>query len=146
MSPRLASTTKPVAWLDMFHSVSKARARSTWMVTTPLATRSRVRVQRESSTSATGTAGDGMAVAGAEPGGSWEWAGRQASSSSPATAKVLCMREPYDQAVRSRRSGPTHANAPRPSRVSGARSIEVPTSGRSAQQQEPPDHDQDGEG
>jgi hypothetical protein len=51
----LASTTKPVAWLDMFHSVSKARVRSTWIVTTPLATFSSVRVQRESSASETGT-------------------------------------------------------------------------------------------
>src|ERR1700686_5524102 len=45
MSPRLASMTKPVACAVVFHSVSKARVLSIWMVTTPLAILSRVCAQ-----------------------------------------------------------------------------------------------------
>src|ERR1700690_3362251 len=45
MSPRLASMTKPVACAVVFHSVSKARVLSIWIVTTPVAMRSSVCAQ-----------------------------------------------------------------------------------------------------
>src|SRR6185437_12371010 len=45
MMPRLASTTKPVAWAVSFQSVSKARTSSTLIETTLLAIRSRVAAQ-----------------------------------------------------------------------------------------------------
>ncbi len=54
MMPRSASTTKPVACDDVFHSVSKARAMSIWIATTPVEMRSSVRVQREDSSSSSG--------------------------------------------------------------------------------------------
>ncbi len=44
ISPRSASTTNPVAWLEEFHSVSKARVLSTRIETTPEAIFSRVSV------------------------------------------------------------------------------------------------------
>ena len=54
MMPRWASTTKPVACDEVFHSVSKARAMSIWIATTPVEMRSSVRVQREDSSSSSG--------------------------------------------------------------------------------------------
>src|SRR5271165_3944405 len=45
MSPRFASITKPVACAVVFHSVSNARVLSIWIVTTPVAMRSRVCAQ-----------------------------------------------------------------------------------------------------
>src|SRR3984885_1968211 len=57
--PRLASMTKPVAWAVVFHSVSKARVLSIWMVTTPVAMRSRVCAQFAGEL---GTPGGGVAM------------------------------------------------------------------------------------
>jgi hypothetical protein len=59
--PRSASTTKPVAWVDMFQLVSKARGASMRMVTTLGAMRSSVARQAEGS-AATSAAASGGAV------------------------------------------------------------------------------------
>jgi hypothetical protein len=69
MMPRSASTTKPVACAEVFHSVSKARAASIWIATTPVEMRSSVRVQREDSSSSIGW-GSGMIGACSWSGGS----------------------------------------------------------------------------
>ena len=45
ISPRFASITKPVACAVVFHSVSKARTLSIWMLTTPVAMRDSVWAQ-----------------------------------------------------------------------------------------------------
>jgi hypothetical protein len=60
--PRSASTTKPVAWLDMFQLVSKARGASTRMVTTLGAMRSSVARQSEGSAATSPLASGGTAA------------------------------------------------------------------------------------
>src|SRR5262249_33196763 len=101
MSPRFASTTKPVAWLDMFHSVSNARVWSTWIVTTPVATRSSVLVQRESSGSGTETTG-GATGSAARMNGAAISSGTKARQ---AAANVLCMWETVGSVTRDRGNG-----------------------------------------
>src|SRR5579863_9600746 len=78
ISPRSASTTKPVAWAVVFHSVSKARVMSRSIETTLPAMRSRVTAQSGLASTAAAccaicgaaTPGPGAAGAGtAAPGG-----------------------------------------------------------------------------
>src|SRR5262245_36201311 len=70
MIPRSASTTKPVACADVFHSVSKARAASIWIATTPVEMRSSVRVQRDDSSSSMGCGSGMTGICGCTSGGS----------------------------------------------------------------------------
>ena len=54
ISPRSASTMKPVACEEVFHSVSNARAASIVIATTPLEIRSSVLLQRVDSSNSIG--------------------------------------------------------------------------------------------
>src|SRR6478735_11565441 len=67
MSPRSASTTKPVACAEVFHSVSKARVESILIATTPWAMRSRV--ARQVASSRSGATGSTSGASGVMPGG-----------------------------------------------------------------------------
>src|SRR5665213_555699 len=78
MSPRFASMTNPVACAVLFHSVSKARVLSIWMVTTPVAILSSVWAQFAGLFGMPGALGGG--TAGAVNAGVTENASKNANS------------------------------------------------------------------